>query len=81
MSKILVTIFWLSLTITTHAQFRNYGKVNSNYEEAYQVISRAIEGQLPMSFKNAVFLVESTYYDHQLDTIKLNKSIKSLASL
>ena len=81
MLKVLFVIYWLSITITTQAQFRHYSKVNSNYEEAYELISKAIEGQIPMSFKNLVFLVESTYYDHQLDTVKLSINIKSLANL
>lgn len=81
MSKVTVAILWLFMISSAHAQFRSFNKIRSNYIDSYEIISKSLNDERPLSFKNAVFLVESTYYDHQLDTVKLNTAIKSLASL
>lgn len=81
MLKATITIAWLFITFFSYAQFRTFTKIRSNYYESYEILSKALAGDNRLSFKDAVFLVESTYYDHQLDTIKLNTATKNLAKL
>lgn len=81
MRKAQITIALLCATFLSYAQFRNYARVRSNYYESYEVLTKALAGSNNLSFKDAVFLVESTYYDHQLDTAKLNAAIRNLARI
>jgi hypothetical protein len=44
-------------------------------------LANSLDGTGKMNFKDAVLLVESAYFDNQLDTAKLNKLFASLADL
>lgn len=63
------------------AQFRNAKVVRQNYVNSYDILAKALDGQRKLSFKDAVLLVESTYFNHELDTLQLNQSVKLLAEL
>jgi len=48
------------------------------YAGAYERLKSMLEGKLPLSFKNAVFITENAWYDNQLEYLSFSSYISSL---
>src|SRR5690606_37378982 len=51
------------------------------YDNAYHSLSQMIEDESKYNFKEAVFSVENAYLNGKLDTVSINKEIRTLVSL
>jgi hypothetical protein len=51
------------------------------YEQAYQELTKMLDGRYPISFKRAVFLAENAYLDNQLSYEAFNKQINALSQV
>jgi hypothetical protein len=51
------------------------------FEQAYDKINCMLEETCPISFKDAVFIVENAYYDKQLDKQKFDQQISTLTNI
>jgi len=49
------------------------------YEQAYQELTKMLDGRYPLSFKRAVFLTENAYFDNTLNYKGFNTLIADLA--
>lgn len=53
----------------------------TNYEQAFDEMHRMLKGEIPLSFKRAVFLTENSYLDNQMDYDGFEKHIDGLVQL
>lgn len=51
------------------------------FEDSYNTLNEMIQNESKYSFKKAVFSVENSYLEGKLDTLNINKRIKSLMKL
>lgn len=56
-------------------------KVDTSYEIAYKQLDKILSGNKAMSFKEAVFIVENTFYDNTISYPDFNHRIQFLAEL
>lgn len=71
----LITIFILFICFHTFAQQHQL------YDNAYHTLSQMIEDGSKYNFKEAVFSVENAYLNGTLDTVSINKEIRTLTHL
>ena len=76
--KLLLLLFFFSLFC---ANAQNRETQEKNFEQSYALLNSMLVNENNYSFKKAVFSTENAFLDNQLDTIYLNKQIKSLNSL
>ena len=77
MSKIIVILLFLSVAVSGLAQETN-AKVS--YKNAFDELHQMLKGDLPISFKRAVFLTENAYYNNQLKYEDFTRPISALVS-
>ena len=51
------------------------------YQKAFEKLCSMLDGETPLSLKDAVFIVENAYFENQLDYSDYNRAIKELAQL
>ena len=51
------------------------------YKQAAETLTKMLQGKMPLSLKEAVFIVENAYFEGKLDKTKYNKSIENLVYL
>ncbi|MEQ8909419.1 MAG: hypothetical protein RIC95_09515 [Vicingaceae bacterium] len=80
MKTFLVTILSLLTFGNLHSQIEGSDKIYSEflYEKVFSRFECALEDSCAMSFKEAVFLVENTYFNETLDRIQFEQQIHDL---
>lgn len=68
----------VSLTTEQLMQNRDFSILRSSYDYAYEFLAGMLDGKHPHSFKDAVFVSESSYLNGALDYQRYNKSIENL---
>ena len=76
--KFLIILFFFSKFC---AIAQNLEIQEKNFEQSFALLNSMLVDESKYSFKKAVFSVENTYLDNKLDTVILNRQIKSLSSL
>lgn len=76
--KFLLILFFFSKFCATAQNLETQEK---NFEQSFALLNSMLVDDSKYSFKKAVLSVENAYLDNKLDTIILNKQIKSLNSL
>ena len=76
--KLLLLILFSSLFCATA---QNRETQEKNFEQSYALLSSMLVNENNYSFKKAVFSVENAYLDNQLDTVFINKKLKTLKNL
>src|SRR5690349_5668003 len=75
-------ILILSLIICVYKGFsQTTDPVKANYEKAFDELHQLIRGEIPMSFKRAVYLTENAFLDNQVLYDEYLKEISKLARL
>jgi hypothetical protein len=69
------------LSILLSCSFSLSAQLSNTYQSAYGFIDNMLTGEVPLSFKNAVFATENAFYDEKLDMDDLNRELKSLIQL
>jgi hypothetical protein len=63
------------------AQVSIYNQQSFDYQSTYDYISSMLTGEIPLSFKDAVFATEIAYYGEDIDIEYLNSEINFLVEL
>lgn len=74
--KLLITVLILLYVYETA-----HGQAKDHYESSFSEIASMIDGESPVNFKEAVFIVENAFYDGALDYNAFSSKIRSLAGL
>jgi RHS repeat-associated protein len=64
-----------------HFSFGQITDVRTNYELAFDEMNQMLKGEIPISFKRAVFLTENAYLENQISYEEFQKTIGALANL
>jgi len=76
MNRVLILILCFLFCISIQAQTSK-----ERYESTFESLISMLDGNQSMDFKRAVFLVEDSYLEGQLDSVAYEKSIKFYKSL
>ncbi|MFP3834779.1 hypothetical protein [Chryseobacterium sp. SIMBA_028] len=72
------TVFLLTLLFLWFGTGTIRAQGNQFYNDAYQTIDNMLNDKQQYSFKEAVFSVESAYFQGKLDTVQLNNQVRFL---
>jgi len=83
MRKVHITYLLLSISLCCLGQtdIADNVKIEENYNAAFTELKGMLDGNVPLSFKRAVFLSENAYLDSKLDYEKFNSQILLYADL
>lgn len=87
MSRITIVLLLVSLSLPTIGQ-----DVKTNYQNAFDELDKMLRGEVPMSFKRAVFVTENAYLDNSLNyyndylkpidaLVRMSKAVASMDGL
>jgi RHS repeat-associated protein len=78
MRKLFNTLLLIALAHLSVAQITD---VRADYELAFDEMHRMLKGEIPLSFKKAVFLTENAYLENQISYEEFQKAINALTNL
>jgi hypothetical protein len=78
MNKIKTLILLIGLSVKCIAQEAD---TKTNYQKAFDELNQMLKGEIPLSFKRAVFITENAYLDNQLNYDDFENQIDALVGL
>lgn len=78
MKKLYYIFFFIGFA---HVSFGQITDVRTNYELAFDEMHQMLKGEIPISFKRAVFLTENAYLENQISYAEFQKAIEALTNL